>query len=317
LSIIIDQTTRVLVTGITGREGSFHTKQCLDYGTKVVAGVTPGKGGQEIFGIPVFNTVAEATERTRPNAAMIFVPAPFAADSVLECEDSKIPFVTLITEGVPVLDMLRVVNLLKTHQQTKLLGGNCPGIISPGKCKMGIMPAQVFTPGPVGVVSRSGTLTYEIVLELTKAGLGQSSCAGVGGDPLSGLRFKDILHLFENDLETKAVVLVGEIGGTDEEEAAKIIKKMTKPVVAFISGRTAPPGKRMGHAGAIISGKIGTPQSKVQALQEAGVQIADETSSIPELVKQALQNNDLNSGAKNIYVTQKDLLQEPKLQSKR
>ena len=181
---------------------------------------------------------------------------------------------------------------------------------------MGIMPAQVFTPGPVGVVSRSGTLTYEIVLGLTKAGLGQSSCAGVGGDPLSGLRFKDILHLFENDLETKAVVLVGEIGGTDEEEAAKIIKKMTKPVVAFISGRTAPQGKRMGHAGAIISGKIGTPQSKVQALQEAGVQIADETSSIPKLVKQALQN-DLNSGAKNIYVTQKDLLQEPKLQSKR
>ncbi len=268
MSIIIDENTTVLVTGITGREGSFHTKQCLDYGTKIVAGVTPGKGGQEVFGVPVFNTVAEATEQTHPNAAMIFVPAPFAADSVLECENSGIPFVTLITEGVPVLDMLRVVNQIKHHQQTKLLGGNCPGIISPGKCKMGIMPADVFMPGPIGVTSRSGTLTYEIVLELTRAGLGQSSCVGVGGDPLSGLKFKDVLYLFENDPKTKAVVLIGEIGGSDEEEAAQFIQTMTKPVVAFISGRTAPPGKRMGHAGAIISGKIGTPESKVKGLKK-------------------------------------------------
>ena len=288
LSILVDQNTRVLVTGITGREGSFHTKQCIEYGTNVVAGVTPGKGGQEIFGVPVFDTVEEAVKKTQANAAMIFVPAPFAADSVLECEGAKIPFVTLITEGVPVLDSLHMVNRLKANRHTKLLGGNCPGIISPGKCKMGIMPGQVFTPGPVGLISRSGTLTYEIVFELTKARLGQSTCAGIGGDPLPGLRFRDILALFENDPETKAVVLIGEIGGTDEEETAKAIKSMSKPVVAFISGRSAPPGKRMGHAGAIISGGVGTPESKVKALKEAGVLVADETPEVPDLVKQAL-----------------------------
>lgn len=288
MAILIDSDTRVLVTGMTGREGSFHTEQMIAYGTKVVAGVTPGKGGQTHLGVPVFDSVAEAFKETHPNAALIFVPGPFAADSVLECEAAGIPFVTLITEGIPTLDMLRVVNMLEQRGGTRLLGGNCAGIITPGQCKMGIMPGHIFAPGPVGMVSRSGTLTYEIVWELTNAGLGQTTCVGIGGDPLPGTRFVDVLQLFEADEATKAVVMVGEIGGTDEEAGAEYIRTMSKPVVAFISGRTAPPGKRMGHAGAIISGGMGTAESKVKALEAAGVPVADKTSDVPRLVREAM-----------------------------
>lgn len=288
MAILIDSDTRVLVTGMTGREGSFHTEQMIAYGTKVVAGVTPGKGGQTHLGVPVFDSVAEAFKETHPNAALIFVPGPFAADSVLECEAAGIPFVTLITEGIPTLDMLRVVNMLEQRGGTRLLGGNCAGIITPGQCKMGIMPGHIFAPGPVGMVSRSGTLTYEIVGELTNAGLGQTTCVGIGGDPLPGTRFVDVLQLFEADEATKAVVMVGEIGGTDEEAGAEYIRTMSKPVVAFISGRTAPPGKRMGHAGAIISGGMGTAESKVKALEAAGVPVADKTSDVPRLVREAM-----------------------------
>jgi succinyl-CoA synthetase alpha subunit len=238
--------------------------------------------------VPIFDTAEEAVRQTGADAATIFVPAAFAADSVLECEDAGVPFVAAITEGIPVLDMLRVVNRLEANKKTRLLGGNCAGIITPGECKMGIMPGHIFAPGPVGMVSRSGTLTYEIVWELTRNGLGQTTCVGIGGDPLPGTRFLEILQMFEADPKTEAVVMVGEIGGTDEEVAAEYIKSMRKPVVAFISGRTAPPGKRMGHAGAIISGGLGTPQSKVKALTEAGVPIADKTSEIAGLVKEAL-----------------------------
>ncbi|BBO24074.1 succinate--CoA ligase subunit alpha [Candidatus Nitrosymbiomonas proteolyticus] len=274
---------------MTGREGSFHTQQMLEYGTKVVAGVTPGKAGSEHLGLPVFDTVRDAVSATDANSAVIFVPAPFAADSVIECADAGIPFITLITEGVPAHDMVRVNAKLKRESRSLLLGGNCAGIISPGKCKIGIMPGNIFQPGPVGLVSRSGTLTYEIVWELTRAGLGQTTCVGIGGDPIPGLRFVDVLEAFENDSETEAVVLVGEIGGSDEEAAAEFIRTMSKPVVAFISGRTAPPGKRMGHAGAIISQGRGTPESKVAALQSAGVPVADRTSEVPGLVQEALR----------------------------
>lgn len=288
MAILVDQNTRVVVCGMTGREGAFHTQQMIDYGTNVVAGVTPGKGGQEFLGVPVFNTVAEAVEATKANAALIFVPPPFAADSVLECEAAGVPFVTLITEGIPVQDSLRMVNHVRQTNETRLLGGNCAGIISPGKCKMGIMPGHIFAEGPVGLVSRSGTLTYEIVFELTNAGLGQTTCVGIGGDPLPGTRFIEVMKMFEADPDTKAVVIIGEIGGSDEETAAEFIATMSKPVVGFISGRTAPPGKRMGHAGAIISGNTGTPQSKVDAFAKAGVAIADRTSDVPGLVREAL-----------------------------
>jgi len=274
---------------MTGREGSFHTQQMIEYGTNVVAGVTPGKGGQTLLGVPIFDTMHDAVAQTGCDAALIFVPAPFAADSVLECEDAGIPFITLITEGIPILDMLKVVNKLEARGRSRLLGGNCAGIITPGECKMGIMPGHIFAPGPVGMVSRSGTLTYEIVWELTRAGLGQSTCVGIGGDPLPGTRFVDALRMFEADPATKAVVMVGEIGGSDEEAGAEFIRSMTKPVVAFISGRTAPPGKRMGHAGAIISGGLGTPQSKVAALEAAGVPVADKTSQIAALVQAELE----------------------------
>lgn len=289
MSILVNKDTRVLVSGMTGREGSFHAQQMIEYGTQVVAGVTPGKGGTTHLGVPVFDTVAEAVAATQPNAALVFVPAPFAADAVLECEASEIPFVTLITEGIPINDMLRVVNKLENGGKTRLLGGNCAGIITPGECKMGIMPGHIFTPGPIGMVSRSGTLTYEIVFELTNAGLGQTTCVGIGGDPLPGTRFVEVLQMFEADPATQAVVMVGEIGGSDEEAGAEYIKQMTKPVVAFISGRTAPPGKRMGHAGAIISGGMGTPESKVRALEAAGVTVADKTSEVPGLIQAALQ----------------------------
>lgn len=288
MAILVDKNTKVVVCGMTGREGSFHTQQMVEYGTNVVAGVTPGKGGTELFGVPVFNTVQEAVDQTGADAGLVFVPAPFAADSVLECAGAGLPFVTLITEGVPILDSLKVVNKLKAEGKTRLLGGNCAGIITPGECKMGIMPGHIFAPGPVGLVSRSGTLTYEIVWELTRAGLGQTTCVGIGGDPIPGIRFLDVLEMFEADPKTKAVVMVGEIGGTDEEAGAEFVKRMSKPVVSFISGRTAPPGKRMGHAGAIVSGGLGTAQSKVDALLSAGATMADKTSDVGRLVGEAL-----------------------------
>lgn len=288
MSILVDKSTRVVVCGMTGREGSFHAGQMIEYGTDVVAGVTPGKGGTEHLGVPVFDSVDEAVRETGANAGLIFVPAPYAADSVLECEAAGLPFTSLITEGVPIQDMVRVVNRLKANGTMKLLGGNCAGIITPGQCKMGIMPGHIFKPGEVGLVSRSGTLTYEIVWELTRAGIGQTTCVGIGGDPVPGLRFIDVLKMFALDESTKAVVLIGEIGGTDEEIAAEYISDLKKPVVAFISGRTAPPGKRMGHAGAIISGAKGTAQSKVDALLAAGAALADKTSDVPGLVEKAL-----------------------------
>ena len=288
MSILVDRNSRVLITGMTGREGAFHTQQMIDYGTNVVAGVTPGKGGTEFLGRPIFDSVEDAVRATNADTGLIFVPPPFAADSVLECEAAGMPFVVAITEGIPVHDMVRVVNHVKQRGTCRLLGGNCAGIITPGEAKLGIMPGHIFAKGDVGLVSRSGTLTYEIVWEMTRAGIGQTTCVGIGGDPLPGTRFIDVLKLFEADPATKAVVMVGQIGGTDEEVAAEYIKAMTKPVVAFISGRTAPPGKRMGHAGAIISGGKGTAQSKVDALRAAGAPVAEKTSDIPDLVKKAL-----------------------------
>ncbi|HEY3782031.1 MAG TPA: succinate--CoA ligase subunit alpha [Fimbriimonadaceae bacterium] len=288
MSILVDKNTRVLVAGMTGREGAFHTGQMIEYGTKVVAGVTPGKGGTEFLNTPIFDSAAEAVAATNADAALIFVPPAFAADSILECAAAGIPFVACITEGIPIHDMVRVVNKLKHDGTTRLLGGNCAGIITPGECKMGIMPGHIFKPGPVGLVSRSGTLTYEIVWEMTRADFGQTTCVGIGGDPLPGTRFIESLEMFEADPATEAVVMVGEIGGTDEEAAAEFIKTMSKPVVGFISGRTAPPGKRMGHAGAIVSGGKGTAQSKVDALLAAGASVADKTSDIPALLKAAM-----------------------------
>ncbi len=286
MSVLVDKNTKVIVCGMTGREGAFHTEQMIQYGTQVVGGVTPGKGGQTFLDRPVFDTVEDAVAATGADAALIFVPPPFAADSVLECEAAGVPFVTLITEGIPTSDMVRVVNRLRANGTTRLLGGNCAGIITPGECKMGIMPGHIFSKGPIGLVSRSGTLTYEIVDELTRAGMGQTTCVGIGGDPLPGTRFIEVMEMFEADPATEAVVMIGEIGGSDEEAACEFIKTMKKPVVGFISGRTAPPGKRMGHAGAIISGKTGTPQSKVDALLSAGAKVADRTSDVPSLLKE-------------------------------
>ena len=291
MSILIDEKTRVVVQGITGRDGGFHTQQMIEYGTQVVAGTTPGKGGQTAQGVPVFNTVREAVQETGANASVIFVPAKLnAADAVLEAADAGVSLIVCITEGVPTEDMIKVNAILKrSYPGARLIGPNCPGLISPGKCKIGIIPGMIFTPGPVGLISRSGTLTYEIADELTRAGMGQSSGVGIGGDPMIGTTFVDVLPLFEADPDTKVVVMVGEIGGSDEEQGAAYIKAhMTKPVIGFIGGRTAPPGKRMGHAGAIISGTSGTPQAKVQAMHDAGVPVADTTHDIPELVRQAL-----------------------------
>lgn len=289
MAILVDANSKVLVQGITGREGEFHTRQMLEYGTQVVAGVTPGKGGSEVAGVPVYNTVAQAVRETGANVACIFVPAPFAPDAILESADAGIDLIVCITEGIPVQDMVRVVSYLKRCTRSRLIGPNCPGVTTAGECKVGIMPGMLFRKGNIGLVSRSGTLTYEIVYELTQAGFGQSTCVGIGGDPIIGTTFIDVLPMFEADPRTEAVVLVGEIGGSDEEIAAEYIQNhMTKPVVGFISGRTAPPGKRMGHAGAIISGGTGSPQSKVKALTEAGVPIADTPSDIPHLVRQAL-----------------------------
>ncbi len=288
MSILVDSSTRVIVQGMTGREGSFHTQQMLKYGTRVVGGVTPGRGGEEALGLPVFDTVAQAVEATGANTSVIFVPAPFALGAILEAADARIPLIVVITEGIPQQDMVYAVNLVR-ERGLRLIGPNCPGITTPGKCKIGIMPGDIFRPGPVGVISRSGTLTYEIVDALSRAGIGQSTCIGVGGDPTPGLTFADILPMFEADAATRAVVLIGEIGGSDEECAAEFIQsRMTKPVVGFISGRTAPPGKRMGHAGAIISGRSGTPEAKVGALIAAGVKVADATSEIPALVSGVL-----------------------------
>jgi succinyl-CoA synthetase alpha subunit len=289
MSILIDEKTRLLVQGITGGEGSFHTQRCIEYGTKVVAGMTPGKGGSEILDVPVFNTVEAAVEKTGANASMIFVPAAFAADAILEAADAGIPLVVCITEGIPVSDMVVVHNYLK-GKQTRLIGPNCPGLISPGKCKVGIMAGEIHLPGNVGVVSRSGTLTYETVAQLTSLGIGQSTCVGIGGDPMPGSTFVDILELFQKDKDTRAVVLIGEIGGTAEQEVAKFIKdKMTKPVVAFVAGATAPPGRRMGHAGAIISGSSGTAQDKMAALATAGATIAPSPAEIGTTTKKVLE----------------------------
>lgn len=286
MSILVDKNTRLLVQGITGREGTFHTRQMIAYGTQVVAGVTPGKGGQwAVDGkVPVFDTVKEAIAATDANASVIYVPARFAPDAMLEAADAGIPLIVCITEGVPIQDMIRVRAYLD-QKGARLIGPNCPGLITPGEAKVGIMPGQIHKPGPVGVVSRSGTLTYEVVYALTLRGIGQSTCVGIGGDPVNGSNFIDILTLFESDPLTEQVVLIGEIGGNDEERAAEFIAtKMSKPVTAFIAGRTAPPGKRMGHAGAIIQGGSGLAADKIAALEAAGVQVAEHPEQIPDLV---------------------------------
>ena len=290
MAILVNEDTRLLVQGITGREGTFHTQQAVAYGTKVVAGVTPGKGGTSVDGIPVFNTVREARDRTGANVSVIFVPPAFAADAIMEAADAGMPLVVAITEGIPTLDMIRVMQFL-AHTRTRLIGPNCPGIISPGKCKVGIMPGAIHRPGHVGVVSRSGTLTYEAVGQLTALGIGQSTCIGIGGDPIIGTTFVDALRLFNDDLGTHAIVLIGEIGGTAEEEAAEFIKaNVKKPVVGFIAGRTAPPGRRMGHAGAIISGGKGTAPDKIAALEAAGVTVAASPAVIGETVNERLKS---------------------------
>ncbi|MCS7264949.1 MAG: succinate--CoA ligase subunit alpha [Armatimonadetes bacterium] len=291
MAILVNKDTKVLVQGITGREGEFHTKLMIEYGTKIVAGVTPGKGGQSVHGVPVFDSVSEALDAVGPiDVSIVFVPAPFAADAILEALDAGIKGVVIITEGIPVQDMLKVARAFEIADgESWFIGPNCPGVITPGECKVGIMPSQVFKPGRIGVISRSGTLTYEVVAELTKAGFGQSTCVGVGGDPIIGQDFVDILRRFNQDPQTDAVVLIGEIGGTDEEEAAEFIQReMKKPVVAFVAGRTAPEGKRMGHAGAIIMGRMGTAQSKIEAFKKAGVPVADLPAQIPDLLKQVL-----------------------------
>jgi succinyl-CoA synthetase alpha subunit len=287
--ILINRDTTVLVQGITGREGQFHTKQMLDYGTKVVAGVTPGKGGTEVLGLPVYDTVKEAVANHKIDASIIFVPAPAAADAALEAAHAGIPLIVLITEGIPTLDMVKAVAEIKAMGRSRLIGGNCPGLISAEESKIGIMPGHVFKRGRVGLISRSGTLTYEAAAALSQAGIGTTTTVGIGGDPIIGTTFKDLLPLFNEDPETEAVVLIGEIGGSDEEEAAAWVKAhMKKPVVGFIGGRSAPKGKRMGHAGAIIMGNVGTPESKLQAFQEAGIPVADTIDEIVELVKKAL-----------------------------
>jgi succinyl-CoA synthetase alpha subunit len=284
MAILADKNTKLLVQGITGREGMFHTEQMIEYGTNVVGGVTPGKGGEWALGKPVFDTVKAARESTGANATVIYVPAAFAVDAMYEAVDADIELIVCITEGIPILDMMKVRAQLD-HSHSRLIGPNCPGLLTPGQAKLGIMPGHIAMPGPVGVVSRSGTLTYEVVYALTNKGIGQSSCVGIGGDPVNGTSFIDVLQMFEEDPETEKVVLIGEIGGTDEEKAADFIAKhMTKPVVAFIAGQTAPPGKRMGHAGAIVEGGSGTAADKVAALNAAGVKVAEHPEQIPDLL---------------------------------
>jgi succinyl-CoA synthetase alpha subunit len=290
VSVFIDKSTRLLVQGITGRDGSFHTNQMIEYGTTVVAGVTPGKGGQKFEGkVPIFNTVAEAVRDTGANTTVIYVPPPFAADAMMEAADAGVGFIVCITEGVPVLDMTRVHPFVK-ERGARLLGPNCPGLISPGQSKVGIIPGRICAPGPVGLVSRSGTLTYEVVFQMTRAKMGQTTCVGIGGDPINGTNFIDCLDAFEKDPATTAVVMIGEIGGTDEQEAARFVReKMKKPVIGFIAGQTAPPGRRMGHAGAIISGSAGTAAEKMQAFEENGVGVAKRPIEVVDLLKRAMR----------------------------
>ena len=289
MSIYIDKSSRVVIQGITGRDGSFHARQMREYGTNVVSGVTPGKGGQQFDGeVPIFDTVADAVAETKANVSVIYVPPPFAADAMMEAASAGIALIVCITEGVPVLDMTRVYPYVKEHG-ARLIGPNCPGLITPGECKVGIIPGRICTPGSVGVVSRSGTLTYEVVDQLTRAGIGQSTCVGICGDPINGTSFIDVLDAFEKDPKTKAIAMMGEIGGTDEQEAAQFIyDRMTKPVVGFIAGQTAPPGRRMGHAGAIISGSAGTAAEKLEAFEKAGLGIARRPKDFVELLRARL-----------------------------
>ena len=283
MSIFVDKGTRVLVQGITGREGQFHTRNCVAYGTKVVAGVTPGKGGRKMDDIPVYNTVQEAVNGTGANCSLIFVPPAYAADAMLEAIDAGVQLIVTITEGIPVFDMMKVKNYV-ADKDTRLIGPNCPGIITPGECKVGIMPGPIHKPGgPIGVISRSGTLTYEVVDQLTRQGLGQTTCIGIGGDPVNGTNFIDCLAAFEKDAETKGILMVGEIGGNAEEKASEFISKnLTKPVVGFIEGLTAPPGRRMGHAGAIISGRSGTAQGKIAVMKQSGIHICEDLGTLGE-----------------------------------
>lgn len=290
MSILVDENSRIVVQGITGKEGTFHTEQMIHYGTIVAAGVTPGKGGQKAGDVPVFNTVEEAVAKENANTSCIFVPPPFAADTILEAASAGIGVIVCITEGIPVMDMVKVASYL-SGKETVLIGPNCPGIISPGKCKIGIMPGPIHKPGDIGVISRSGTLTYEVVDQLTKIGLGQSTCIGIGGDPIIGTTFIDHLKRFKDDPDTRGVVLIGEIGGSAEEEAAQYIQaEFNKPVISFIAGQTAPPGKRMGHAGAIISGGKGKAEDKIAALESAGITVARDLGKLGRTVKEVLDS---------------------------
>ena len=288
MSVLIDKNTKLLIQGITGSQGMLHTRGCRDYGTNVVAGVTPGKGGQDFEGVPIFNTVQEAVKTTAANASMILVPPAFAADAIMEAADAEIPLIVAITEGVPVVDMVTAVSFVR-QKGSRLIGPNCPGIITPGQSKIGIMPGPIHRTGSVGIVSRSGTLTYEAVGQITRVGLGQSTCIGIGGDPVNGTNFIDCLKLFQEDPQTEAIVMIGEIGGDAEEQAAEFVKEnVTKPIVSFIAGQTAPPGRRMGHAGAIISGGHGTAEEKMSALQNAGIHVVKTPAEIGEKMRESL-----------------------------